>query len=594
VNMQLRRTVLLLLSALVALALLAGPAAAATGEPPQNIAVPTISGHAQAGQSLTTDPGSWSGSDVAYAYQWQRCQINYDYTSMFPAGTTVAAYWPLGESGGPDAMDNYGANTGTYSASGVTYEAAPLVQEADLTYASRSQDTAIDLDGSGSVTIRPADAATNPTAAMSLTSWFEPAALPASGAAVGLAEKAGAYRLLLVGQSSGAVVRFQVFDGSSWHTATGSTAIAVGTAHEAIGTFDGASVKLYVDGVIDATASFAGSIASSANDLVLGAGFNGTLDDTSIFDAAYGASEAGESFTAGAGCHDIAGATGPSYSPSADDTDWTLRVAVTATNAVGSGTAISAQSAPVDPLPPANLAPPIIGGPAFFYSMAQGTLDVADLPFWSGNQGTPGTWQGMGGDTTTGGAQFSFQWQKCDASGSNCSDLSAANRSGYSVTDAQLYLLGSDVGSTFRVKITLTNRSGSATVTSAPSTVVQGDGSGNGIATNGGQAPPSISGSAQVGGTLTASSGTWIDDYVNPFQPSTWKLDHTLTFGYQWLRCDLASNGNRYNCGAISGATGQSYSPTTADSGHAIKVMVTAHDVNGPTNQISPGWVTIP
>jgi hypothetical protein len=46
--------------------------AAATA--PVNSSPPTISGIAQVGQALTTDPGSWSGTEpISYSYQWKRC-----------------------------------------------------------------------------------------------------------------------------------------------------------------------------------------------------------------------------------------------------------------------------------------------------------------------------------------------------------------------------------------------------------------------------------------------------------------------------------------------------------------------------------------
>ncbi|HEX5450720.1 MAG TPA: hypothetical protein VFW85_11770 [Gaiellaceae bacterium] len=49
-----------------------GPVAAATA--PANVAVPTISGTATVGSTLTADKGTWSGTEpIAHAYRWERC-----------------------------------------------------------------------------------------------------------------------------------------------------------------------------------------------------------------------------------------------------------------------------------------------------------------------------------------------------------------------------------------------------------------------------------------------------------------------------------------------------------------------------------------
>ena len=48
----------------------------AEADPPANTAVPTVTGAFEDGQTLTADPGTWSGtSPVTYTYQWQRCDL---------------------------------------------------------------------------------------------------------------------------------------------------------------------------------------------------------------------------------------------------------------------------------------------------------------------------------------------------------------------------------------------------------------------------------------------------------------------------------------------------------------------------------------
>lgn len=75
---------------------------------------------------------------------------------------------------------------------------------------------------------------------------------------------------------------------------------------------------------------------------------------------------------------------------------------------------------------------------------------------------------------------------------------------------------------------------------------------------------PAISGTAQVGDKLTASTGAW-------------NSDTTPTYTYAWQRCDTAGN----NCTAISGATAQTYTVTSDDSNKTLRVVVTATNSTG-------------
>lgn len=70
--------------------------------------------------------------------------------------------------------------------------------------------------------------------------------------------------------------------------------------------------------------------------------------------------------------------------------------------------------------------------------------------------------------------------------------------------------------------------------------------------------PPSITGTPQLGQTLTADRGRWAGG------PSS--------FTYQWNHCDAAGA----NCAPIAGAVASTYVPGTADGGMRITVTVTA------------------
>jgi hypothetical protein len=76
--------------------------------------------------------------------------------------------------------------------------------------------------------------------------------------------------------------------------------------------------------------------------------------------------------------------------------------------------------------------------------------------------------------------------------------------------------------------------------------------------------PPTVSGTAQQGQTLTEVQGSWA------YEPTS--------YSYQWQRCDGTGN----NCTAISGATSQTYTLTASDVGHTIRVQETASNAAGP------------
>lgn len=86
-------------------------------------------------------------------------------------------------------------------------------------------------------------------------------------------------------------------------------------------------------------------------------------------------------------------------------------------------------------------------------------------------------------------------------------------------------------------------------------------------------APPTLSGTAQVGSTLKSSKGEWEEAGGGPIS----------SYKYQWRRCD--ENGG--SCSNISGADGSSYNLKAVDAGNTIRVRVTATNGDGSTSATS-------
>jgi hypothetical protein len=143
-----------------------------------------------------------------------------------------------------------------------------------------------------------------------------------------------------------------------------------------------------------------------------------------------------------AGCADVDGATATTYDLSPADIGRTMRVTVTATNAGGTGTVVS------DPTPTvAARKPASTSGPAITGTPRDGEPLTTSTGEWTGTPAITHT----------------YQWRRCD--GDVCTDLPGATSDTYVPTAA-------DVGQQIRVAVTATNAGGSVTASSVPTAAV--------------------------------------------------------------------------------------------------------------------------
>jgi hypothetical protein len=166
-----------------------------------------------------------------------------------------------------------------------------------------------------------------------------------------------------------------------------------------------------------------------------------------------------------------------------------------------------------------------------------------------------GTWSGVAIQG------YAYQWKRCDPASSSCSDLGGATQA--------TYKLGSgDVGTTLRVTVTATNKNGPGTATSSQTGVVAPPPAAP-TPPPSNTALPQVSGTAQAGQTLSASTGSWSGS--------------PTSYGYQWQRCD-SSGGS---CAAVAGAAASTYPLASADVGATMRVLVSATNTAGTATALS-------
>ncbi|MGD0714520.1 MAG: hypothetical protein ABSB24_10090 [Gaiellaceae bacterium] len=233
-------------------------------------------------------------------------------------------------------------------------------------------------------------------------------------------------------------------------------------------------------------------------------------------------------------CFTVPGATASFFTVPASLYGSRIRVRITATNAAGAVSQSSASTGIVGAIAPSlSVTPPIVGK-----NVVDQTLSV-DTGTWLGS--TPLT--------------FTFEWRRCNPPGdlSSCTPIAGATKRTYVPTTA-------DIGFTLRVYITATNPAGSAVgITNHIFPVIDRQHFGPSVLSQ-----PSISGTVGLGLKLTADTGSFSGD--TPIATSL-----------AWQRCDATGS----DCHSIRGATQTTYTPTRADFGSTLRVVVTATNAYG-------------
>jgi hypothetical protein len=227
----------------------------------------------------TDEPGQ-SGT---YYYRVRSFNANgtSSYSNVLPVLFRVApppiAYWRFDEGSGTTAADASGhSHTGTFQG-GVTWTAGRF-------------NSAVHINGSDGVVVVNDASDLDPTSAISITAWVN--ADTWSGGNRRILQKGDTdnqYRLL----EENGVLKFDLSGVSNTPLTTALP--SEGVWHHIAATYDGASMRIYIDGVLTAQQAASGAIATTTNSLYIGSkGIGGTignhflgmLDDVRVYNVA--------------------------------------------------------------------------------------------------------------------------------------------------------------------------------------------------------------------------------------------------------------------------------------------------------------------
>ena len=414
----------------------ATPSANPVPAAPANRQTPIVSGDVETGRPLTATPGVWTGSGtLSYSYQWQRCRSRFRSSAM--RTPSPVGYWRLGELEGQVAADASGRGLhGVYSG-GVSYGAEGVTDDGD---------TAVSLDPTASIVV-PAVQGGTFASGFSLEAWVKLAGAQRDRGVIasGRFEYGGGFRLWLDEEGNYGLAA----GGATPIRLRTSATPTVGEWEHLVGTWDGARLRLYRNGVELGVEEFSGPLSRPTTDLIIGSypgaseSLSGTVDEVAVYDQALPAHRVQSHYL---GCDDISTGNNKIHWVNAKSIGSRLRAVVTASSSAGSKAAASDLTAVVYARPPAGLSPPAIVGTA-----EEGQTLAAAVGVWDG---TPPF-------------SYTYQWQRCMAGGEDCNDVTGATGSRYTI--------GPDsAGTTIRLSVTARNLGGRSSASSSPTHAVGG------------------------------------------------------------------------------------------------------------------------
>ncbi len=191
---------------------------------------------------------------------------------------SLVSKWKLDENAGTVANDSAGNNNGEIiGATWTTYNNGP----------------ALYFDGVNDYVSVNNSSSLNPVNAITVSAWIKWGIDPSKGNAWSpIINKNGDYQYQLQHNQNNSSFEFALKTTSGRKYVVGSTKILPDVWYLVVGTYDGSSVKLFVNGSLDTSTSFSGTLVSSTSNLNIGRRtigdryFNGVISDAGIWNYA--------------------------------------------------------------------------------------------------------------------------------------------------------------------------------------------------------------------------------------------------------------------------------------------------------------------
>ncbi len=304
----------------------------------------TSLGPAQLGAPLAVPapPPLSEASTVTYA--WERCSF---YTTAVEVDG-ASDLWALDDGATATAAATIGSATGIYRGIHAPAASGPLAQQGG---------PGAGFDGASSSVTLPPGGTPSGVAPYTFELWVRPTNVD------------GVYRFLisheetLAGKREGtgiwlskAGLGFERWSQGADTSITDAEGLPLDTWSQVSASFDGATMRLYLDGVLVGSRATAAPLSTVASPLVVGAGadaragfFAGDLADVALYPAALARAHVAAHYADGshAPCSAIAGATNATYTPTLSDLGETLEATALASGAAHSARLTGASAGPV-------------------------------------------------------------------------------------------------------------------------------------------------------------------------------------------------------------------------------------------------------